>query len=81
MHLMSFDHVLTQHLRVARRKTIHMWHPNESAKFYMDHIPKFGLSPVNVDRVDLQRFPEVANAATFVAELEPGDAVYIPYGW
>lgn len=36
-----------------------MWHPNASAHLYMDHHDKFGLSPVNCDRVDLQRFPEV----------------------
>ena len=47
----------------------------------MDFHAKYGLTPVNVDRVDLERFPSVANASTMYTRLQPGDAVYIPDGW
>ena len=47
----------------------------------MDFHDKFGLSPINVDRVDLQRFPSFANATTYVANLHAGDIVYLPDGW
>ena len=47
----------------------------------MDHHDKFGLSPVNVDRVDLQRFPRVSAAHTYLANLSAGDALYIPDSW
>ena len=48
---------------------------------YMDHHDKFGLSPINVDRVDLQRFPRATEAKVLYARLEPGDALYLPDSW
>ena len=47
----------------------------------MDHHPKFGLSPINVDRVDLERYPSMSNAQPMIARLEAGDALYLPDGW
>ena len=43
--------------------------------------PQFGLSPISADRVDLDRFPEFASAATHRAVIHAGDALYIPDGW
>ena len=68
-------------LQVDGRKEVLLWHPNETANLYMDHHAKFGLSPINVDRVDLERFPSLANATTYLANISAGDAVYIPDGW
>ena len=42
---------------------------------------KFGLSPINVDRVDLQRFPQMVNAPPLVAHMSAGDSLYLPDGW
>ena len=42
---------------------------------------RYGLSPVNVDRVDLERFPLVASTAPYVAHVRAGDALFIPDGW
>ncbi len=41
------------------------------------------ISLVDFDAPDLERFPDFpeAMAAAQVAELEPGDALYIPYMW
>jgi hypothetical protein len=78
MHFDTHDNLL---LQLSGEKEVLMWHPKDGGKFYMDHFEKFGLSPVNVDRVDLQRFPAVANATTYLANLSAGDAVYIPDGW
>ena len=39
---------------------------------------RYGLSPINVDRVDLQRFPKFAEARVEHVRLHPGDALYIP---
>jgi hypothetical protein len=45
-------------------------------------FPKFGLSPINVDRVDLERFPALTHATPPLrALLQPGDALYLPNGW
>ena len=42
---------------------------------------KFGLSPINVDRVDLERFPSLVDATPQLATLSAGDAIYIPDSW
>lgn len=44
-------------------------------------VPRFGLSPLSADFVDLERFPEFAHAATHRLTAYPGDAFYIPDGW
>ena len=72
------DYYVKGELQLDGEKEVLLWHPNETANFYMDHHDKFGLSPVNVDRVDLERFPSVANATTYYARLGAGDAIYIP---
>ena len=68
-------------LQMSGNKEILLWHPNATGRMYMDHHTKFGLSPINMDRVDLQRFPEVSAAAPLFANLTAGDALYIPDGW
>ena len=78
MHFDTHENLL---LQLSGEKEVLLWHPDESANFYLDHHEKFGLSPINVDRVDLERFPSVANATTYIANLSAGDAVYIPDGW
>jgi len=78
LHFDTHDNLLMQ---IDGEKEVLMWHPNASAQLYMDHHDKFGLSPVNCDRVDLQRFPEVANAPTYYARTRAGDMIYIPDGW
>jgi ribosomal protein L16 Arg81 hydroxylase len=50
----------------------------------MDVTPaSFQISMVSLDEPDMDRFPRYREAleAAFVAELEPGDAIYIPYLW
>ena len=77
-HFDTEDNIMFQ---ISGTKDIYLSHPNESAAMYMDHHNKFGLSPINVDRVDLQRFPKVAEAKVQYARLEPGDALYLPDSW
>ena len=50
-HFDTHDNLL---LQIDGEKEVLLWHPNESALLYSDHHDKWGLSPVNVDRVDLQ---------------------------
>ena len=54
----------------------------ESHLTYMDYHNRFGLSPVNPDKVDLQRYPLFAHMKRGkVAHLHAGDALLIPDGW
>jgi len=69
-------------LQVVGTKSVYFWPPSESHLTYMDYHNRFGLSPVNPDRVDLERFPLFAQLKRGkVAHLRAGDALLIPDGW
>ena len=71
----------------AGRRRFTLFAPEQVANLYMGpfHITPAGpaVSMVHVTDPDLERFPRFADAlaAARTAELEPGDAIYIPYGW
>jgi len=77
-HFDTHDNILFQ---IDGSKDIFLSHPNESGSMYMDHHDKFGLSPINVDRVDLDRFPDFPTGRMYHARLQAGDALYIPDSW
>jgi hypothetical protein len=71
----------------AGRRRFILFPPEQTANLYpgpMDVTPaSVPMSMVSLDEPDLDRFPRYREAldAALVAELEPGDAVYIPYLW
>ncbi len=71
----------------AGRRRFVMFPPDQTANLYpgpMDVTPaSVPISMVSLDDPDFDRFPRYREAldAALVAELEPGDAVYIPYLW
>jgi len=72
---------------VGGRRRFTFFPPEQIRNLYVGpiHFTLAGqpVSMVNLDEPDLVRYPrfEQALAAAQVAELEPGDAVYIPYFW
>lgn len=72
---------------VAGRRRFVLFPPEQTANIYpgpMDVTPaNVPISMVEMDRPDFERFPRYRAAldAAVIAELEPGDAVYIPYLW
>jgi hypothetical protein len=72
---------------VAGRRRFILFPPEQTTNLYpgpMDVTPAtVPISMVSLDEPDLERFPRYREAldAAFVAELGPGDAVYIPYLW
>lgn len=72
---------------VAGRRRFTLFPPDQIANLYlgpMDRTPAgTAVSMVDFDAPDLTRFPRFAEAmdAALTAELEPGDAIYIPYMW
>ena len=78
VHFDTHDNLLMQ---LSGKKHVVLFHPNEGGNLYMDHHNKFGLSPINIDYVDLERFPEVKNAVSHQVTIDEGDALYIPDGW
>ena len=72
---------------VAGRRRFTLFPPEQVANLY---VGPFDLTPAGVpigtvplENPDLERYPKYreALAAAQVAELEPGDAIYIPYLW
>jgi hypothetical protein len=72
---------------VAGHRRFTLFAPEQVANLYMGpfHVTPAGaaISMAHVTEPDYERFPRfrdaLADART--AELEPGDAIYIPYGW
>ena len=66
-------------MQMDGEKTVLLWPPSESVKFYMDYHDRWGLSPLSVDRVDLLQFPLFAHAKHgVVAHVKKGDPILIP---
>lgn len=72
---------------VAGRRRFTLFPPEQVGNLYMG---PFELTPagtpismVHVTKPDFERYPRFADAleAAVYAELEPGDAIYIPYQW
>jgi len=72
---------------MAGRRRFILFPPEQTANLYpgpMDATPaNVPVSMVSLDEPELDRFPRYREAldAALVAELEPGDAVFIPYMW
>jgi Cupin-like domain len=72
---------------VAGRRRFTLFAPDEIDKLYvgpLDHTPAGQpISMVDLAKPDLARFPRFADALSRaqVAELAPGDAIYIPSQW
>jgi len=71
----------------AGRRRFVLFPPEQTANLYpgpMDVTPaNVPISMAAMDESELDRFPHYREAldAAFVADLEPGDAIYIPYLW
>ena len=72
---------------VAGRRRFTLFPPEQVANLYMgplEYTPSgTPVSMVLFDNPDLTRYPRFAEALRHArqAELEPGDAIYIPYAW
>jgi hypothetical protein len=72
---------------VVGRRRFTLFAPEQVANLYMGpfHVTPAGtaVSMAHVTEPDLDRFPRFAEALADArtAELDPGDAIYIPYGW
>ncbi len=71
------------HAQVSGRKRFTLVAPRQSACVYpnslFDGVPN-GCR-VDVEHPDYDRFPRLRDAEMLVADLGPGDVVYIPRGW
>jgi hypothetical protein len=72
---------------VAGRRRFTLFPPDQLPNLYVGPFEQtLAGSPVSladIEQPDFRKFPKLqeALAAGQIAELEPGDAIYIPYGW
>jgi Cupin-like domain len=72
---------------VAGHRRFMLFPPEQIANLYIGPFQPTPagtpVSMVHVTKPDLQRYPRfaIAQASALVADLEPGDAIYIPYQW
>lgn len=72
---------------VSGRRRFTLFPPDQIANLYMGPFERTPagttISMVDFDAPDLARYPRFAEAMrhALVADLEPGDAIYIPYMW
>lgn len=80
---LHFDLADNLHAQVSGRKRFTLVAPAQSACVYpnsfFDGVPN-GCR-VDVERPDYARYPRLREVETFVAELGPGDVIYLPRGW
>lgn len=75
LHFDTHEVIITQ---VFGNKTVFLWHPSNASHTYMEHSTRYGISPINVDKVDLLRFPKFAEVVPEVVHLQAGDQLYLP---
>jgi len=72
---------------VAGRRRFHLFPPEQLTNLYPGPFDRtiggVPVSMVDAEKPDLDRYPRFKEAqkAMLTAELEAGDAIYIPYGW
>ena len=82
-----FDEASNIAVVIAGRRRFTLFPPDQAENLYVGplHFTIAGppVSMVDIDRPDLDRYPRYAEAVRhmLVADLEPGDAIYIPPIW
>ncbi|XP_002737509.2 uncharacterized protein LOC100370566 [Saccoglossus kowalevskii] len=79
LHQDGYENIITL---VAGKKKFFLAHPRDSHKLYANQFTTLpGLSPVLPDKVDMEKFPLVADLEYYEVEMEAGDQLYVPMFW
>lgn len=80
---LHFDLNDNLHATLIGRKRFTLFSPADDANLYrgrlLTGIPN--ASRVDLDHLDLKRFPRVARAQPWTCELEPGETLFMPRSW
>lgn len=79
-HIDWGDNLLAQ---IHGRKCLHLVPPSQSSNMYTSRKFDQGttLSQVDLDRVDVNRFPKFSQVRHHRVILNPGEMIFIPRGW
>ncbi|WP_158290157.1 cupin-like domain-containing protein [Ramlibacter sp. WS9] len=72
------DTLMLFHTQVVGRKRWRFVSPLENHRVYNNFEV---YSPVNLDAVDLHRYPEFANVKVLDVVVEPGETMFLPLAW
>ena len=78
------DHVSNFFTQLAGRKRMLLFPPSQRYHLYpypVHHPAGNDFSMVDVEDLDLERFPAVANARGYEVSLEAGDVLFLPARW
>jgi histone arginine demethylase JMJD6 len=68
--------------QIYGQKRVQVLSPSQSQCIYpLTGENHHGSSIPDIDHVDLDRFPLFAHASLEIADLEPGDTLFVPAGW
>ncbi|MCB9507937.1 MAG: cupin-like domain-containing protein [Myxococcales bacterium] len=80
---LHFDLGENLHAQLVGRKRFTLFAPSDRRNLYgqplLSGVPN--LSGVDLDNLDLERFPRAARAQPWVCELAPGETLFMPRGW
>ncbi|XP_077998374.1 uncharacterized protein LOC144451416 [Glandiceps talaboti] len=78
-HQDGYENIITL---IAGQKTFLIAHPKDGHKVYANQFTTMpGLSPIEPEKVDLVKFPKVADLDYYEVHMEAGDQLYIPIYW
>jgi ribosomal protein L16 Arg81 hydroxylase len=72
------DTLMLFHTQVVGRKRWRFVSPLETPRLY-NHYDVY--SPVDIDRPDLNRYPDFAQVKVLDVVVEPGETMFLPLGW
>jgi tRNA wybutosine-synthesizing protein 5 len=79
---LHFDQSQNFLVQIKGRKEIVFFSPADSVFLYPRTDQNYHISQVDIENIDIAKFPLYANAANkYTCVLEAGDIIYIPPGW
>lgn len=78
--VLHFDAIDNINCLMSGSKDLFMVDKREKAHINIDS-PKGSFSKVDVDKVDLYKYPGLADVPWYKGRMEPGDCLFIPYRW
>ena len=78
--VLHFDAIDNINCLMSGTKELFMVDKKEHAHINIDK-PDGSFSKVDVDKVDLEKYPGLADVPWYKATMEPGDCLFIPYRW
>ncbi|KGV56608.1 cupin-like domain-containing protein [Burkholderia pseudomallei] len=79
IHTDPMPNFLTQ---IVGRKMVYLFPPDQASKnLYIGQFERETFSPVDLEKPDLERYPNYRHCTPYRAIIEPGETLHIPRNW